>query len=167
MCRAWSFGSPGRRGLCHERSDNLFGRHLEPVALIAVVVNAVHPDVVVEDLAVLHPKLVVEVRRLVPGSAMGRIISPCLEGLAGLKADDPDLVAVSSEIRLVRDEPGSSARDLGHMSRELGLPLAVCALPPGRPEDSENHTGLPTPSLGAARGTDTPWRRRSINCHDL
>jgi len=50
---------------------------LEAVTLVTVVVDAVDPDVIIEDFAVLDPELVVEVRGLVPGSPMGRVIPPC------------------------------------------------------------------------------------------
>jgi hypothetical protein len=64
-------------------------------------VDAVNPDVVIEDLAVLHPKLVVEARRLLPRPSMRGVVAPRFERLTRFEADDPDLVAVRCDVRLV------------------------------------------------------------------
>jgi hypothetical protein len=61
-----------------DRPQNLLGRHLEAIAVVAVNMNAVNPDVVIEHFAVLHPKLVVEVRRLPQCPSMRGVVAPRL-----------------------------------------------------------------------------------------
>lgn len=63
---------------CH----HLLCCHLESVALIAILVDTIDPDVVLEDLAVLYPELVIEMRCLPPRRLVGDIVPPSLQSLA-------------------------------------------------------------------------------------
>jgi hypothetical protein len=62
LSRAVGTGSKGCR-LRIDRRQNLLGSHLEAITLITIDMDAVRPDVIVEDFAALHPNRVARQER--------------------------------------------------------------------------------------------------------
>src|SRR5215210_5383385 len=81
-----------------------------------VVAFPVGPDVLSICLAVLDPELVVELDGAVPDGLVELVLTPLLERLARLEADDAQDLAVLGLVAVIRDE----ARLLLKLAQELG-----------------------------------------------
>jgi hypothetical protein len=132
--------------------QNLLRRHLKAVPLVAIDVNAVNPDVVVECFAVLHPKLVVEVGRLLPGTSMGSIIPPALQCLSRFarRCNLDDGVPMRRGLSMtpvpnVQHADALSPVDL-HAARPCSQSSSSEALALGRPSPSRVRAEAPSPT---------------------
>jgi hypothetical protein len=70
---------------------------------------------------------------------MRGVVAPRFQRLARFDADDPDLIAIWCDVRLVRDEARHAARHFRHPPRKLGLALKVRVLSKSSAEEGKNH----------------------------